>query len=174
MDLVCHGGHCCGIKHIYDLGVSPNSIRYGRPGVEYTTDPFWFSNGAGDTSPGKRFYLPALNKEKAWRRLDRYLKYLDERRPKGIVEVVVISAGPNCPTPYFPYYQQHKNWRRTLLKRGFKKVNECENSNSGAILHVYHRNSGEVSVNTKKEKKDGNSVERQQQILPPAVVSPFD
>lgn len=134
MRLLCHGGKCCGMRHIYGLQSSPS--RTVCP-VDKTPDFFGPSNGAGEyQKPGQNFFSDAAPQEPAWRRLDRYLEYCDRRRPRGIVEVVVVSGGF--------YTSQHDKWRRSLIKRGFKKVNECWNSNSSNTLHVYHRNSGEV------------------------------
>jgi hypothetical protein len=180
MYLYCHGGKCCGIRHIHSIGNTPSYIVEALPKEH---DLFTSDIGGGEyRNPGKSFFVDGAPEEKAWRRLDRFLAYCDRRRPHGIVEVVVISAA--FPWQDQPCHKQHRNWRPVLLKRGFKEVNTCRNSNSDHRLHIYHRNSGEVPViKLKKEKKSGkvNQAEGGQvgvgeavEVVSEAVGSPFD
>lgn len=124
MRIANHGGKCCGIKTIHYMGVSPGSTEWTWRKDE--ENPCFRDYSGGDVSSEYNFFHLAAPSETAGERFDRYLKYLRVRRPKGIVEVVLTK------------HLQVGGWEPFLLERGFKRVQEFENSNSGAILRVYH------------------------------------
>jgi hypothetical protein len=134
-----HGGLCCGIKHIHEVGCNPNGKIGPKParkfeGPDFTHDKQMNPDqwGINVSSADNAFYGEAP-KETYLERLDRYLKFLDGWRPSGIVEIVLSDGDDDC-------YNQVKAWEELLLERGFKAVNSCKNSNSGNTIWVYHRN----------------------------------
>lgn len=122
MRLILHGGKCCGIKHIYDLGYSAMDME--RAKRETTELP---DEGARYMSSVRPFFYPAAPAETKGARLDRYLAFLDENRPRGVCEIILSDW-------------QLVGWRSFIESRGFKLVNKCKNSNSGNTIHIYHRN----------------------------------
>lgn len=124
MRLILHGGKCCGIKHIYDLGRSPNARLPAKRATKKLKSEATYS-----VSSPSHFHYPSAPAETYVQRLDRYLAFLDANRPKGICEIVLSDY-------------QLVHWRGLLEERGFKLVNKCKNSNSGCTIHIYHRNKG--------------------------------
>lgn len=122
MRIILHGGQCCGIKHIYSLWYDPTSMLPRKK----ATKPLKNEGSCYMNSP-RHFFHPEAPRESYKDRLDRYLAFLDEHRPKGICEIVLSGA-------------QLIAWEKTLLERGFLCVNKCKNSNSGCTVYVYHRN----------------------------------
>lgn len=129
MKLTFHIGKCCGIKTIYDLGLYPDC---GLPALKAcklnNTDQYGQA-----VSSETRFFHEAAPAETYLERLDRYLEYVDRRRPEGIVEIVLGA--------YLGTHQRPR-WEEILLARDFKLVSSSGNSNSGATIYVYHRYSG--------------------------------
>lgn len=130
MKIAFHGGKCCGIKTIHGMGYHPNSVMHNRlkkkplrntdaHGGTVRSDYNFFNEYA----PGTDTYLE---------RLDRYLEFLDRVRPYGIVEITLASS-------YYDHCNQNIQWGPLLRKRGFRKVTDCHNSNSGNRVFVYHR-----------------------------------
>lgn len=138
MKIGFHGGKCCGIKTIHGLGYNPNELiaalpkrkEFDKPADQYGRDFRSVTNFFRDKAPC----------ETCLARLDRYIKYLDEKRPKGIIEIALADFNGNREATS---WNQIRKWEPILLERGFKLVNECMNSNSGNKVYVYHRNSGE-------------------------------
>lgn len=122
MRMILHGGQCCGIKHIYDLGWSPTSMLAAKRKTRKLK-----SEATCYMSSKKDFHYPSAPAETYLQRLDRYLAFLDTKRPKGICEIILSD-------------DQLVHWRGILEERGFKLVNKCKNSNSGNMIHIYHRN----------------------------------
>lgn len=126
MKLILHGGKCCGIKTIYEMGFQPSEIvpalRKKKP---LPHEGHGFINGGG-----KRFFHEAAPKETKGERLDRYIKFVKDNRPKNIIEIVLAGY-------------QKATWEGFLTERGFKIVNEHKNSNSGNRIYVFHLNVGE-------------------------------
>jgi hypothetical protein len=135
MKLVCHGGGCCGVKTIHDMGNHPDAIHaplrvMAKPPRYYTgrIQAHW------DCRSGKRFFPFAAPKETGTARLDRFLAFLDEERPQGVVEIV-LAQSPGDENGQ----RQRGYWHKTLLKRKFKQVTVARNSNSGNDIYIYHR-----------------------------------
>lgn len=128
-----HGGHCCGIKHIYGFTYPPTSVV----AADNTTDSSFSSDHChpGETVKG----IGPCPKETAEARFVRTICWLEDRRPSGIIEVVLASQS------YGGRNAQLVTWPPVLRKYGFVRVTPkdgVENSNSGNRLHVYHRYSG--------------------------------
>lgn len=122
LQIVNHGGHCCGVKHIFGFPYNPT---YNTPAL--TQCPV--SHGASaEMDPGARFVPGPYPMEPGGVRLDKLLAYIDKLKPKHLVEVVLGGS-------------LNTNWREFLEERGFKLVTPDGfiNSNTSATLFVYHR-----------------------------------
>jgi hypothetical protein len=121
MRLRLHGGQCCGIKQIHGLG-------WGNPHdlvpEKYQTD--MLKNEANQyLSSEVDFFWLAAPVESAEERLTRYLDFLNEHRPIGVVEIVLSDA-------------QLIGWRPLLLEKGFILSLSAKNGNSGGCIHIFH------------------------------------
>lgn len=131
MHLSYHGGQCCGIKTIWGFWYHPDQNAQELEAIGLTDDD---ANGNPVRSSDRFYHLSAP--EETWlQRFKRYLAYCDERRPRGIIEVVL--ADNQCGVDALAL------WAPVLLKHGFKLVNSNVNSNSENTCYVYHRNSNE-------------------------------
>lgn len=130
MHLAYHGGKCCGIKTIYGFGSNP------QHGVGPIEDYIRIrkcnrdSNGDHVGSDG-RFFHATAPAETGVERLDRYLRYCDQRRPGGVIEIVLADY------EWLPPF--NAQWWPLLEERGFTKTAEFKNSNSGNKVTIYHR-----------------------------------
>jgi len=129
MQLVFHGGLCCGIKTIFSMGTNPDSKDYAIPQIAKDDRD---QNGSSVTSD-TRFFHEAAPEEKGTARLDRYIDYMKRRRPCNILEVVIAINSK------YSWIDQSR-WIPELLSRGFKEVNRHLNSNSGNTCVVFHLN----------------------------------
>lgn len=120
MPIYLHGGKCCGIKQIFQLGCDPED----EADEKAETPPAPYEGSSHINSPVD-FFHPAAPEETTGERLDRYLAFIKEKRPKGLVEVVLSSY-------------QFAGWRKPLEKLGFTKVSAFKNGNSGNPCEVYH------------------------------------
>lgn len=118
--LVCHGGQCCGVKHIYKF-CNPDQIL---PAVK--------ARSGGVLGPcsqqhavGKNFYKGAAPAESAEDRLDRVLKWCQTYQPGGLIEVCLTEC-------------QTSLWHKILLKHGFTLGPNFRNSNTGSRIQVYY------------------------------------
>lgn len=120
MQAYIHGGKCCGIKHIQGLGWDPGEWvgrkKKSRPLKSEATS---YMNS---TRP---FFYEAAPAETYERRLDRIIAFIKEKRPRGVIEVVLSD-------------HQLVAWRSKIEDRGFKLVTKAKNSNSGGSIHIYH------------------------------------
>jgi hypothetical protein len=134
MKIGFHGGLCCGIKHIYELGTHPQSgtgplVKKGNGAPpENDLDGFDFQSTTN-------FFRGAAPKETYLQRLDRYIAYLDKYRPGCVIEICLAEYVWSC---------QVKAWGKLLEERGFKEILMFENPNSHNLVRIYHRlNEGE-------------------------------
>ena len=130
MHLGFHGGLCCGIKVIHGLSYYPNSNLPALDAIEEDNKDAYGLH----VSSSERFFHEAAPVETYTERLDRYIDYCQRRRPKGIIEITLATD------PDGNYGQEV--WFPLLRSRGFKRVNKCLNSNSGNLVHVFHKNCG--------------------------------
>lgn len=132
MRISFHGGMCCGIKHIFELGKCPTIIREplekignGKPCI-YDVTYDWCRQD-------ERFFREEAPAETGDKRLDRYLEYLQEHRPGGIVEITLVTPGKG--------WWSQEAWVPVLVERGFVEVTPeggVYNSNSGNKVRVFH------------------------------------
>lgn len=135
MRILLHGGNCCGVKHITDLGSYPDvKLAARNKAIDGDTSFGAYSswNGALNDMRSKHmgtadkdFFNEAAPKESYARRLSRFIAFLKEKRPHGIVEIVINEG-------------QKIRWHNRLIRRGFKLVTEGQNSNTLHTLYVYH------------------------------------
>ncbi len=129
MYLSYHGGKCCGIKTIHGFQPNPES-RVGK--VYYADLEECDEDSSGrHVSTNTRFFHASAPRETGLERLDRYLRYCDQRRPGGVIEIVLADYS------YVPSF--NKAWWPVLEERGFTKTAEFKNSNSGNPVTIYHR-----------------------------------
>lgn len=132
MRLSHHGGMCCGIKHIFEMGQSPDEMA-----IALSKDhAFQDADIQYDWTTQKQSAYPEpCPKETKLERLDRYLNYLREYRPGGIVEVTLVTSGE------LGEHSQQKLWIPVLEERGFVEVTPdggVYNSNSWNRVRVFH------------------------------------
>jgi hypothetical protein len=128
MYLQAHGGHCCGIRHIWGLGTDPTKSlpALAAPTVEGGVRRHHSSSPASH-------YIQARPAETAVERLDAYLTSLRAQNPGGLVEVVLRDAYGKR-----QMYLDQLDWVPVLEGRGFRFVGRCLNSNSKNFVYVFH------------------------------------
>lgn len=147
MHLGFHGGHCCGIKTIRNMGYGPTAPNITADALDEVEASFCGEDGATFNTE-ERFFLRAAPKETNLERLDRYLAYLEERREAGAVEIT-LATKPANPTEYWT----QEAWIPVLEERGFKKVCEFLNSNSMNTVVWMVKTWGQPTTDDEKEKK---------------------
>jgi len=97
MTIGLHGGNCCGIKIIYNLGPKPEHIEYAK---DETTQEHLSADRHGEEvcNPYFNFYWKSAPPEKAIERFDRYLSYIEQVRHYGLVEVT-LAVSTHCASP---------------------------------------------------------------------------
>ncbi len=144
MILSYHGGACCGIKHIHDMGTNPNSLCKALDEQdEHSLDMYGFTMYT--VRPDKNFHWEKAPEEKKVDRLDRYLNFLRKHRPKTLVEICLIEKSPNYS------FSVQTAWFPILEERGFKKVRRFINGNTGKTIAVFHLDLGKKVIKKKKE-----------------------
>lgn len=134
-----HSGRCCGITNIYmgDYGCTPDIVLDAKPKRNTIESPL---TTAEVNSREYLFHDKEFPSETALERLDRIINLIVDKRPKGIIEIVLVdyrsfnAVLKDKPNPF----DQVRQWEELILERGFQKVTECKNSNSGNRMHVYH------------------------------------
>lgn len=141
MKLVFHGGKCCGIKTIHGMGSQPfpdkteGAIEYFEPALTALDKDRRHDKVGAEVSSDLMFYHLSAPKESKVDRLDRYLEYVKKYRPSGVVEIVLAKG--------LQTWVDQMAWEPELVKRGFKLVNKCLNSNSRNTIYIFHLNVGE-------------------------------
>lgn len=126
MDLVYHGGKCCGIKTIHGLGYKPEEMAYKLEALPKKTCN---DVDGEDVSSDLRFYHLAAPEETKLERLKRYIQYCKERRPQGMIEIALAS---------YSWGGYQDVWFPTLESLGFRKLIENKNSNTSNIISVWY------------------------------------
>jgi hypothetical protein len=121
MDVVVHGGKCCGIKTIRSFPGQPDHKVPARVAKDNDKPDLL---GASQNM-GKPFHAPALPIETGKERLDRLIEYVREKRPSHMVEAVLNQW-------QLPY------WSELLRERGFRMVTTYTNSNTQLKIYVFH------------------------------------
>lgn len=132
LQLMHHGGLCCGVKTIHGFGYGES---FDSTQSAITEIPPYVTDGTY-LSYGKSFFYKTAPVETALERLDRYLAYLKKKRPGGLVEVTLTDNDPTGKGR--PSGVSQMAWQPILEERGFKSVNSFRNSNSGAVVTVFH------------------------------------
>lgn len=122
MNLTNHGGKCCGVKTIHNLNNHPHKNALSIAARGYPQDCLQQYQ-----KPGQRYFHEAAPQETYEKRLDRYLDYLKERNPGGIVDIVIVIGGGADQSAWIP----------VLEARGFKEVARTVNSNSKATIAMF-------------------------------------
>lgn len=130
MIIRCHGGSCCGIKHIYGFGKDP-TCQIGVVASRLLTTEDLFPGPA----PVETYHD----------RLKRLLRWFPSYQSRGLIEVALVD------TPRH-YQDQAEKWEPILLDIGFKKVTSFFNSNSQRTVAVYHLDTNEVNKDAIAEK----------------------
>jgi hypothetical protein len=117
LTLRVHGGHCCGVAHLHGFPSSLNNIQQAL-----STSPNTFKPMSGHTN----CYNTSAPPEEAQDRVDRWLALRDRGTTYNITEAY-LSTG------------QIGIWGPFLVSRGFEKVAQCYNSNSGNQIACYLR-----------------------------------
>lgn len=129
MQLGFHIGQCCGIKTVYHMGTSPDTLLGALEEI-----PVSNADANGNTvSSNDRFFHEAAPRESGEDRLARYIAYMKKRRPGNILEIALATS------EHYSWVNQ-SDWFPVLKEFGFKKVNKQQNSNSGNVVHVFHLN----------------------------------
>lgn len=130
MYLVFHGGLCCGIKTVYGFPYG-TGIDFARkcpvPGVAEQKPHGNPDRQGRPVQSDLYFYTEKLPAETTEERLVRYIKFMEEHRPRNILEATLITP---CQDGAIALLEEY----------GFKKVNQWENSNSGNTVVVLHKN----------------------------------
>ena len=123
-----HGGRCCGIKSIHGFrGNRPEDpvlAKKAMPDNHWSTDLYGHSVGQN-----YNWYRPKRPKETYLERFEEYIRYIQEHRPGGLIEVTMTGG---------QLRSYGGGWRPHLERLGFKLVSEFYNSNSSDTVYVYH------------------------------------
>ena len=125
MYLINHGGKCCGIKTIHELGMDIVSMEPAiAKAAERNKDDVAYND------PGQRsFFTDAAPHENREARLRRFVDFVAKWRPSHLIEINLNMSetwiGQRC-------------WLPVLEDLGFKKVSEFKNSNSSYQVGVFH------------------------------------
>ncbi len=121
-----HGGRCCGIKSIHGFhGNSPDTIvvpKKAQPDNHRQTDIYRHS-----VHQNYNWYRPKRPRETYLQRFEEYIRYIQEHRPAGLIEVTMTY----CQLTIY-------GWRTHLERLGFKETLKFKNSNSGDTVYVFH------------------------------------
>jgi hypothetical protein len=131
MNMIYHGGLCCGIKTIHKFPDSPNSTLEEVKATDGQGLSVYESGRRPECRPT---VMPA---ETALERLDRLIAHKDKNWPYGVIEAVLVSTtgAANAGKPD----SQVAVWGPILEERGFECVTQCYNSNSWNTIFIYHR-----------------------------------
>lgn len=135
MQLVFHGGKCCGIKTVYCMGTSPDEKHEALEKLARRNNS---DQSYHEVGSGIRFFSDAAPEESGKARLKRYIEFMEKNRPRNVLEIVL------CESSRYEW-QDQTAWVSTLEELGFKMVNRHSNSNSGNHIQIWHLNIGETS-----------------------------
>lgn len=126
-----HGGKCCGIKTIHGFHYMPLSIEEMILATKINNLDAY----GHEVSSSTNFFHLDAPAETLTERFDRYVSFIKERRPKGLIEVTLASFilwDEGRP------HRQDAIWGPIIEERGFKRVSYFHNSNSANDVSVYH------------------------------------
>lgn len=144
LKIAFHGGKCCGIKTIHGFG------WYGYEGTEpfLSATKFRKPDSVGDNvDSDMNFFTDEAPVESTSKRFDRYLRFIQNKRPSSLVEVTLVVPGQGI------FGSPQGYWIPMLKRRGFRKVSEFYNSNSYSTVAVFHLDISKVKGLGRKPKK---------------------
>jgi len=166
MELLYHGGKCCGVKTLEGFWNSPkdqlqplDSPRNPGGMSEWCWESRANSDKHGhDVRSDVPFYHEQRPKETAVERLDAYLEHLVKVRPEGMVEALLVAS-------------QWRSWHKTLIERNFHVSCEFKNSNSGELIRCYQLLYGESNEarRPKVKKPRKSAVKKDTAVAPPLM-----
>ena len=126
-----HGGKCCGIRHIHGFPHWPYQKSL-EPELEANNEFSSLDRQGFDVSSATNVFYKAAPAESLYDRLSRYITFLREFRPGGVVEVCLAKSRKED----FDQIAMHE---AELFKHGFHLVTELlYNSNSKNVIRIYH------------------------------------
>lgn len=143
MQLVFHGGKCCGIKTVYCMGTSPVEKHESLVALSRRNNS---DQTYGEVGSGMRFFTDSAPEESGKDRLQRYITFMERNRPRNVLEVVLCESSSD--------WQNQTAWVPTLEGLGFKMVNRHSNANSGNFIQIWHLNVGETADTTVSPSED--------------------
>lgn len=136
MKLVFHGGKCCGMKTIFNLGISPSNFSLDVEQIGNGSVPGQDTIGATVRSD-LSFFSDEAPKEANLERLKRYIKFVKNHRPNHLIEVIIATTLKDGTREHTDHYSQLP-WVEPLKSLGFRNVSSWYNSNSGNWCHAFH------------------------------------
>lgn len=142
MRIVYHGGKCCGVKTLFNLG-------YHDPYKDLSTLPAEeekhcnLSDGIGTPSSDSFFVKTSFPRQTYSKRLKALLREHDDIRENGIIEAITTT-----------YSNQTGLWKKCLEENGFEAVRECHNSNSGHRITFWLRCTDKAPAKKQKSLTD--------------------
>lgn len=131
-----HGASCCGISTLHLCG-------YESPEYVVSEVPTPSRNYVMELQRARIIYASLAHPEQtAGERADDFIRRLSDDGRRGLIEVVLITDSDCFDEDEEPDATQEA-WIPWLKQRGFKKVNEFQNSNSGNTLSVFHLNTNQ-------------------------------
>lgn len=143
MQLLFHGGLCCGIKTIQGFD-DPESKLYP---VEKLTVNDNDQSGGRQTGPSVSFFTDEAPQETVEERFVRLIEFCKRRRPQGMIELVL--AGNVWVDVRSKRKMMNDVWQPIVEKHGFKCVAQAKNINTSNICYVYY-----LEYETKPVKKE--------------------
>lgn len=144
--IYAHGGGCCAIRCIRNLGTEPTACLPEQSSVSNVVRSERWHRDLHGKGLGKKDNLFTCErpKEKAIERFDAAVDYIEGWRRQGLIEVVIrVGYDPDKYDPMPPDFNSQKRWIPLLRRRGFRRVNIVKNSNTHAVVHVYHKLTGQ-------------------------------
>lgn len=141
MYIVNHGGFCCGVRTIHNLGYPEDGgPDHMLPEIKKRTmEDTKEENALGPykqrpntVAVNRNIYQLDAPRESRLERLKRYISWYLGSRVYGVIEVVIADDedDPDC--------DQTICWEKPLADLGFKLVTSCYNSNSCNRIYIYH------------------------------------
>jgi hypothetical protein len=136
MKMVFHGGNCCGIKTIKDLGAEPDTV-IGKV-LESGKKPPEHDKVGAEVNSNLLFFTAAAPEETRRARLERMITFTKKHRPNGIIEITLSDFSVYDTPGRTNIHNQLTKWRPVLEGLGFVEVASCFNSNSSNRVHVFY------------------------------------
>ena len=131
MKIGYHGGKCCGIKTIFNMGYKPESLVPKQAEIKYNDALHGLdARGRLVNSAMDMYWGPELPEQSGKDRLIAYLEFLKVKRPSGLVEIALAETISD--------YTNQAPWFPVLEELGFKCTARWKNSNSSNWCSTWH------------------------------------